>query len=115
MILLNERINAYLKGCFQKNLSIVVRDKKFATGKLILFKQDGCYLQLILNNGVENQTIEIPYPFNIYLKPNSQSIILDYKLEALSENDYNLLYILRSITKRRESRFYNTLAEIQVT
>jgi hypothetical protein len=59
--------------------------------------------------------VEIPYPFNILQKEKSQNLILDYRIETLAENDCELLYMLKSITKKRESKFYNTQIEIVIT
>jgi hypothetical protein len=110
MILLTERIESQLRGCFQKQIQLVVRDRKIAAGKLILFRIDGFYIVLTIQTATGCDTVEIPYPFNII--ENSNKVGFDYRLESLSEKDYNLLFVLQSISKRRESKFYNSILEI---
>lgn len=110
MILLTERIEKILKGCLQKQIQLSIRDRKLATGKLLLYKIDGFYIVLTFQNINGSDTIEIPYPFNTI--DESNKILFDYRLEAMAEKDFNLLFALQSISKKRESRFYNSMLEI---
>jgi len=118
MILLTERIEEQLKQFLQKDIQVVVKDRKLYNGKLLLYRIDGFYIQLIfapsitaLNNSPVS--VEIPYPFNII--EGAKKLSFDYRLEALAEKDFNLLFTLQSISKKRESKFYNSTLEIAQT
>lgn len=110
MILLTERIEEALTGCLQRNVQITVKDRKIANGKLILYKIDGFYIQLTFQGATSLEHVDIPYPFNT-IKEGTK-LLFDYRLESLAEKDFNLLFILQSISKKRESKFYNSLLEI---
>lgn len=114
MILLTERINEEFKKLFQKQITVTVRDRKLANGKLLLHRLDGFYLVLVFVNPEDHPPvpyqIEIPYPFNIITE--GSKLVLDYRLEAMSEKDFQLLFNLQSISKKRESKFYNSTLEI---
>lgn len=111
MILLNERLNEYFRDCFQKNINIKVSGKPFIDGKLLLFKVDGFRIYLTISKDNEMMNIDIPYPFDIF-KHDSNIITLDYRFETLAEKNYNLLFLLQSMFKRRKAKFYNTIAEL---
>lgn len=110
MILLTEKIEALLKSCLQKQIQLTVRDRKLASGKLLLYKFDGFYLVLTFHGLTGTDQVEIPYPFNTIEEGNK--IRFDYRLESLSEKDYALLFVLQSISKKRESKFYNSVLDI---
>jgi len=111
MILLTERIEEVLKGLLQKRIQLTVRDKKIGAGKLILYRIDGFYIELTIQEDVLYSVIEIPYPFNTIIQ-NSSITQFDYRLETLSEKDHALLASLQSMTKKRDSKFYNALVNI---
>jgi len=110
MILLTERIEAALKNCFQKHIQINIRDKKLINGKLLLYNFDCFYIILKFQGEDGIEQIEIPYPFNA--KHEGKLITFDYRLESLAEKDFNLLFALQSISKKRESKFYNSILSI---
>lgn len=110
MILLTEKIEDLLKGCLQHNIQITVKERKIVLGKLILYKIDGFYIQLSFQGSASIETVEIPYPFNTM--NNDTKVQFDYRLESLAEKDFKLLFILQSISKKRESKFYNSILEI---
>lgn len=111
MILLTERLDSIFKNQLQKHIKVVSKGKNVIEGKLILYRIDGFYIYLsILING-ELTSFEVPYPFNA-VTVNSYTTHLDYRLETLAEKDYNLLFALQAITKRRENKFYNSIIEI---
>lgn len=110
MILLTERIEDNLKGYLQRNIQVTVKDRKLHTGKLILYKIDGFYIQFTFQGTTGIEQVEIPYPFNT-IKEKTK-VVFDYRLDTLAEKDFNLLFILQSISKKRESKFYNSTLEI---
>jgi hypothetical protein len=96
-----------LKNYFQKNIILTLRNKQYKKGKLINFKLSGCYLSFVMLTEKKKETFEIPFPFSI--KKAQNSLVFDYTLETLSEQDYELLVNLRSINQFKKCKFFNTI------
>lgn len=103
-------LDARFKELFQKDIQLTLKNKTYKKGKLINFKVSGCYLSLVLLTEKKKETFEIPFPFA--LKQKDLSVIFDYTLETLSEQDYELLVNLKTITPVKKCKFYNTLLTI---
>ena len=106
MILLTQQIEDSLKQCLQKDIQIISKDKILISGKLILYKIIDYTITLTFQIDNESKNIDIPYPFNIEKTVNGFSFI--YTLNSLCDNDSNLLSIIQGISKKRDSRFYNS-------
>lgn len=107
MILLLE---TYLKEYFQKNVQFTLRNKPYKKGRLINFKLSGCYLSFLVQTEKKRETFEIPFPFAANNRNNV--IFFDYRLETLSEQDFDLLVNLKTTTRIKNSKFYNTTLTI---
>lgn len=99
-------LDTHFKELFQKNIQLLLKNKVYKKGKLINFKVSGCYLSLVLLTEKKKETFEIPFPFAI--KRKETDIIFDYTLTTLSEQDYELLVNLRTISPVKKCKFYNT-------
>lgn len=103
MILL---LDTYFKDFFQRNVQFTLRNKHYKRGRLINFKISGCYVSFVMQTEKKKETFEIPFPFAANNKNNS--IFFDYRLETLCEQDSNLLVNLKTATRVKNSKFYNT-------
>jgi hypothetical protein len=75
-----------LKSLLQKNVNFVINKKKWRTGRVLLFKQNGFFVEITLKNNKEKiERFEIPIPFDI--TKNNNSIKFSYKLDALICNN----------------------------
>jgi hypothetical protein len=103
-------IDNNIKKYFQKNILMSFKHKQFKEGKLINFKLSGCYLSFVMLTEKKKETFEIPLPFNI--KNDKDKLIFDYTLEALAEQDFELLVHLKSIHQIKKCKFYNNVLTI---
>jgi hypothetical protein len=101
-----ESIEDHFKYFLQRDIVISLDNKILKEGKLVLFSQKDYYLIFYLkNSNQEQKKFELPYPFDVRLEKNY--LILDYELEALSKQDAELFYRLRSITQKSKSKYLN--------
>jgi hypothetical protein len=107
MILL---LDTYFKEFFQKNVQFILRNKPYKKGRFINFKISGCYISFIVQTEKKKDIFEIPFPFAINNKNNS--VFFDYRLETLCEQDPVLLVNLKTTTRIKNSKFYNTTLTI---
>jgi len=103
-------IDNNLKNYFQKNIVLTLKNKQYKKGKLINFKQSGCYLSFVMLTEKKKETFEIPFPFSVNIKTNS--IVFDYTLEALADNDFDLLIHLKAANQVKKCKFYNAILTI---
>jgi hypothetical protein len=99
-----------LKHYFQKNVQLTLKNKPYKKGKLINYRLSGCYVCIILLTEKKKETFEIPFPYTI--KVVNDKLIFDYTLEALAEQDYELLINLKSTSQVKKCKFYNTVLAI---
>jgi hypothetical protein len=99
-----------LKNYFQKTIQLTLKNKSFKKGRLINFKTSGCYVSIILQTDKKRDIFEVPFPFAI--KTINNKLVFDYTLGTLSEQDYDLLINIRSVTQVKKCKFYNTTLSI---
>jgi hypothetical protein len=103
-------IDNNIKNYFQKNIVLTLKNKQYKKGKLINFKLSNCYLSFILLTEKKKETFEIPFPFSV--KAENNKLIFNYTLEALAENDFDLLVNLKATNQVKKCKFYNTVLTI---
>lgn len=104
------QLDNYFKPLLQRNIQLVLRSKPYKRGRLINFKLSGCYISFVMHTEKKKETFEIPFPFAI--KQNNNSVFFDYTLETLSEQDYDLLVNLKTVSQVKKCKFYNTALTI---
>jgi hypothetical protein len=107
MILL---LDTYFKPLLQRNVQLTLKNKSFKKGRLINFKLSGCYVSFVVLTEKKRETFEIPFPFAI--KQKNDTVVFDYTLESLSEQDYDLLVNLKTVSQVKKCKFYNALFTI---
>lgn len=107
MILL---LDTYFKSLLQRNVQLTLKNKSFKKGRLINFKLSGCYVSFVVLTEKKRETFEIPFPFAI--KQKNDTVVFDYTLESLSEQDYDLLVNLKTVSQVKKCKFYNALFTI---
>lgn len=103
-------LDTYFKPLLQRNVQLTLKNKPFKKGKLINFKVSGCYVSFILQTEKKRETFEIPFPFAI--TKNNNVVQFDYTLQTLSEQDYDLLVNLKTVSQVKKCKFYNALFTI---
>ena len=103
-------LDTYFKPLLQRNVQLTLKNKSFKKGKLINFKLSGCYISFVVLTEKKRETFEIPFPFAI--KQKNDTVVFDYTLESLSEQDYDLLVNLKTVSQVKKCKFYNALFTI---
>lgn len=98
------------KELFQKDVQLTLKNKPYKKGKLINFKLSGCYLSLVMLTEKKKETFEIPFPYAI--KTVNSKLVFDYTLSTLAEQDYDLHINLKSTSRVKNCKFYNTILSI---
>lgn len=109
-------IDEVLRSLLQKNVKLHFKNKVFKQGKFLLYKQNNYHLVFTLQNSKKgNIKFEVPIPYNIETWSDESTVYFDYRLIALAKKKDGLLNELQSIkTANKESKFYDSIMEIQV-
>jgi hypothetical protein len=102
-----DEIEELIKPFLLTNITFFIEGKRVKTGKLILFTVRDFFCVFTLHDTIKNKkTIyEIPYPFNIYKKPNT--LEFDYTIDAFSEKAIDIRNIIKDIIPSKTSKIFN--------
>lgn len=114
-MLINEtKIEEILKFLLQKNLKFFIKSKQLKKGKLILFKQNNYHLELMMDINGEQKKFEIPIPYDAEVWEDDNLVYFDYRLTTLAKNNPKLQKLIMSVPKDGNSKFYDTILEIEI-
>ena len=105
-----DKIDSLIKPLLLKEVVFCVKSKNYKRGKLLLYKLSGNYIAFTVIKENKRETFEIPFPFSVY--DNAKGVNFDYQLKTLAENDYDLLITLKSTSKIKNCRFYDSVLAI---
>lgn len=106
MLDLEKKLSYFL----QRDLVFSVDSKILKEGKLILVSVKDYYVQFYLKSGSENKLFELPYPFDIEMM-NGYALFY-YDIESISHGDVDLYYRLLSLSKKANTKLYNSILMI---
>ena len=114
MIFLPETaIEAPLKILLQQKVKIHFNNKVWRSGRFLLFKQSGFYLEFIIKS-TKRERFEIPIPFDIIVDKKKSKVIFDYRFSTLVHGDKESLQLISKLVKDKKSRFHDTIMEIDI-
>ena len=103
-----------LKTLLQKKVCFIINRKQWRTGRLLLFKQNGFYIEFTLkNNKNKTERFEVPIPFEVEGKQDK--IRFSYKFDSLICNNSELVERLKNLEPNCRSRYYDNYMEIRVS
>ena len=106
-------LEGILKSLLQQRLCFVINKKHWREGRLLLFKQNGFYLEFTIRNDKDkNERFDIPIPFDVVKKLNT--VVFSYKLNSLICNRIEVVNEIRKIQPRCRSKYFDNYIEIQV-
>ncbi|MFA5754049.1 MAG: hypothetical protein WC905_01655 [Patescibacteria group bacterium] len=101
-----------LKSLLQQKAEFIIHKKVWRSGRILLFKQNGFFIEFIIKNNKEKtERFEIPIPFDITQKRNL--IRLSYELTALVCNDEETIDEIKKIEPNCRSKYFNSYLEIR--
>lgn len=108
-----EHVDKLLSSMLQYNLSFELEGKQIRKGKLILYAIKDFHLHLMLQiDKDEIKQFIVPFPFNICRTPDG--INLDYTLDTLANNNSDLLLKLKTLTRKKNTRFFNAVINCKI-
>lgn len=115
MILITDTfLEQILKQLLQNKLGFYLNNKQWREGKLLLFKQSGFFIELILQTTKKQEKFEIPIPYNCTISNDKTIIYFDYTLNTLVQNKPELLALIPKMKPITKNRFYDTVLEIHL-
>lgn len=110
--LADTEIEGALKTLFQKNVQLYLDDKLWRSGKMLLFKQSGFFIELILQTSKKKERFEIPIPFAV--KEKRGEIQFDYKVNTLINNNKECLDLIYQIQPKPRNKFFDIILSIKI-
>lgn len=103
-----------LKSMLQRKTDFIIHKKQWRSGKLLLFKQNGFFIEFtIRNNKDKTEKFEVPIPFNIIR--NGDRVKFSYELSSLVCNDLETINEIKKIEPECRSKYYNNYLEISLS
>jgi len=103
-----------LKSLLQKKVDFIIHKKHLKSGKFLLFKQSGFYIEIVIkNNKGKIERFEIPIPFDIIHK--SDCVVFSYEFSALVCNKQNIIDEIKQIEKGCKNKYFNSCLEIYIS
>jgi hypothetical protein len=115
MIIANTKIEETLKDLLQKDLKLMINNKQYRRGKLLLFKQSNYFIEFTILKNVEDiKRFEIPIPFGIEKWDKEGLVYFDYRLKTLAKSNTVVYEMLKKLPAEGNNKFYNNILEFQV-
>ena len=112
--MITEQVENYFRNFLQSKVTFEIGNKIIKRGKLILIAVKDFHIFLVLqSDGGDIKQFIIPFPFDVTrLSPNE--IALDYTLKTLSFNNNDLLLKLRTSTRKKNTRFFDSIVRCKM-
>ena len=100
-----------LKSLLQRRVEFVIHKKQWRAGRLLLFKQNGFYLEFTIRNDKDkNERFEVPIPFDV--TRNTKGVRFSYELTSLVCNNPTLIEDIKKLEPNCRSKYFNSYMEI---
>lgn len=100
-----------LNYLLQRDLNFIIDGKIVKRGKLILLSIQDYYITFYLKHNNEQKKYELPYPFRFDV--DKQFLTFDYTLETFAHNNDDLLFKVRSLTKKKSCKIFDNRVIIE--
>lgn len=103
-----------LKKLLLKKIQIVVNQKLFKEGQLILFQQHHFFFQLHIKNTRKNkiEIVKIPFPFEFLFK--NDQLVCDYRISTFSQQNMEIEKLIRSMKFKTVSRYFDNIVFMKI-
>lgn len=107
-------LEAVLKKMLQRKVDFVIKKKQWRSGKLLIFKQNGFFIEFTIKNNKDKvERFEVPIPFDINF--NSDSVGFSYELTKLVCNKPTVIEEIKKIEPKCNSKYYDSYLEIHIS
>lgn len=106
-------VDKILSTLLQYNLSFELEGKQIRKGKLILYAIKDFHLHLMLQTDKsEIKQFIMPFPFGVHKQ--TKGVIFDYTLETLANNNTDLLLRLKTLARKKNTRYFNAIVHCKI-
>ncbi len=103
-----------LKSMLQQKADFVIHKKMWRSGRVLLFKQNGFYIEFTIKNNKDKlERFEIPIPFDIIT--NTDFIKFSYEISSLVCNNQEITDEIKRIEPNCRSKYFNSYLEIYIS
>lgn len=106
MMNIEQTLNYFL----QREITFSIDDKVVKRGKLILCNIKDFYITFYLKHNDDQKRYELPYPYAI--EATSKGVVMDYTMESLAGSNLDLLFRLKSLNKKKNTKIFNSKVTI---
>lgn len=104
-------LESTLNYLLQRDLNFIIDGKVVKRGKLILLSIQDYYITFYLKHNNEQKKYELPYPFKFNM--HKHQLTFDYTLNTLAHNNDELLFKVRSLTKKKNCKIFDNQVIIE--
>lgn len=107
-------LEVVLKSILQKKVDFVIHKKQWRSGRLLLFKQNGFFIEFTIKNNKDKiERFEVPIPFDISVKANIMKF--SYELSSLVCNNEEIVNEIKKIEPNCRSKYFNSHLEVCIS
>ena len=111
--LLDLPVDTTLTNILQKYVKIIVNNKVWREGHLLLYKVSGFYIELILQSGSNRISLDIPY--NLKLTELDTGVEFSYEVTELITPSMSKSREYADLTKETKHKLFNNKLYIEYT
>jgi hypothetical protein len=107
--MISDIIEKYFHEFLLSKVTFEINNKPIKKGKLILIavRDFHIFFKMQSDAGDAKQFI-VPMPYNI-TRSDDNCLCFDYTINCLSQNDKNLFFKLKTTSRKKNTRFYDTV------
>lgn len=107
-------LESTLKSILQQKVDFVIHKKQWRSGKLLLFKQNGFFIEFTIKNNKDKiERFEIPIPFDVVQK--TDFIKFSYELSTLVCNSDEIISEIKKLEPNCRSKYFNSYLEMYIS
>jgi len=114
IVITDSELEKVLKNLLQKQAIFRLNGRAWRSGRIILFKQSGFYIEFIIKSEKKKQEcFEVPIPFKTIPAYEKNPTIFSYKLVDLIAGKTDILPSIKKLPPAGRGKFYDILLEIE--
>ena len=114
IVIADTDLEEILKGILQEQVDFVIDEKKWRSGKVLIFKQTGFFIEFLIDTGVKQERFEVPIPFNSDIDIKQNKVVFDYTIKSFAQENKEVLDLIDNLETHGKSKFYDTKMELQI-
>lgn len=114
IVIADTDLEEVLKGILQERVDFIIDDKKWRSGKVLIFKQSGFFIEFLIETDIKQERFEVPIPFNTDIEIKNNQVIFDYTIRTFAHQNKEILDLISKLDIHGKSKFYDTKMIIKI-